>query len=196
MDIYKKFFQKYTFLIILFALIGGVIGLITTRLIPQTYDVSLALNVERVQNNTTDFYTYDGYYAIQSTELFSKNVASWFITPDFVEDVLKNSEKSNIDDISVKDFRRFFTPEQISSNIVEVRFGVEDIEDGNTLTEAINLSIEAYIQTREIQNYTIRVGDPVIRPKVYNPLFFSLGGLILGLTLAVVGATLKEYFWK
>lgn len=196
MNIYKKLFQKNYLFLSLLVVIGVSLGLAITKLAPTSYDVSLALNIERKTNDTGQFYTYDGYYAIQATELFGKSVASWFVTPDFVEDILKNADKSDISELSVKDFRRVFTPEQVSANIVEVRFGVKESELGNTLTESISTSIDSYMQTRGIKDYNIFVGTPVIRQVDYNPILFALGGGFLALALGISILIIKKYYWK
>lgn len=196
MNIYKKLFHKNYLFLSLLVVIGVSVGLAITKLAPTSYDVSLALNIERKSNDTGQFYTYDGYYAIQATELFGKSVASWFVTPDFVEDILKNADKSDIAELSVKDFRRVFTPEQISANIVEVRFGVKESKLGSTLTESISTSIDSYMQTRGIKDYNIFVGTPVIRQVDYNPILFALGGGFLALALGISILIIKKYYWK
>lgn len=196
MNIYKKLFHKNYLFLSLLVVIGVSLGLAITKLAPTSYDVSLALNIERKTNDTGQFYAYDGYYAIQATELFGKSVASWFVTPDFVEDILKNADKSDIAELSIKDFRRVFTPEQVSANIVEVRFGVKESELGNTLTESISTSIDSYMQTRGIKDYNIFVGTPVIRQVDYNPILFALGGGFLALALGISILIIKKYYWK
>lgn len=196
MNIYKKLFHKNYLFLSLLVIIGISIGLAITKLAPTSYDVSLALNIERKTNNTGEFYTYDGYYAIQATELFGKSVASWFVTPDFVEDVLRNADKSDIAELSVKDFRRVFTPEQVSANVVEVRFGVDETELGNTLTESISSSIVSYMETRVIRDYNIFVGTPVIRKVDYNPILFALGGGFLALALGIIIAAMRQHYWE
>jgi hypothetical protein len=195
MNIYKTFFKKNALLLGIITIVGISVGLAITRLLPVSYDVSLALNIERKTNDTGEFYTYDGFYAIQATELFSKSVASWFVTPDFVEDVLRNADKSDIDKLSVKDFRRIFTPEQVSANVVEVRFGVDEAEVGTTLTDSISSSIVSYMQTRDIKDYNIFVGTPVIRQVDYNPILFALGGAFLALAIGISIAAIRQHYW-
>jgi hypothetical protein len=196
MNIYKTFFKKNALFLGIITVIGISAGLAITRLLPVSYDVSLALNIERKTNDTGEFYTYDGFYAIQATELFSKSVASWFVTPDFVEDVLRNADKSDIDKLSVKDFRRIFTPEQVSANVVEVRFGVDEAEVGTTLTDSISSSIVSYMQTRDIKDYNIFVGTPVIRQVDYNPILFALGGAFLALAIGISVAAIRQHYWE
>jgi hypothetical protein len=196
MNIYKNFFKKNALFLSIITVIGISLGLALTRLFPISYDVSLALNIERKAENTNEFYTYDGFYAIQATELFGKSVASWFVTPDFVEDVLRNADKSDIDKLSVKDFRRIFTPEQVSANVVEVRFGVDKTEIGTTLTDSISSSIVSYMQTRDIKNYNIFVGTPVVRQVEYNPILFALGGAFLALAIGISVAAIRQHYWE
>lgn len=196
MNIYRKFFKQNLFFLSIVIVVGVSIGLAITKLIPVSYDVSLALNIERKTSDTGQFYTYDGYYAIQATELFGKSVASWFVTPDFVEDVLRNADKSDISKLSVKDFRRVFTPEQVSASVVEVRFGVDESELGNKLTDSISSSIISYMDTRGITDYNVFVGTPVIRQVDYNPILFALGGGFLALALGISLAAIKQHYWK
>jgi hypothetical protein len=196
MNIYKTFFKKNALFLGIITVVGISVGLAITRILPVSYDVSLALNIERKTNDTGEFYTYDGFYAIQATELFSKSVASWFVTPDFVEDVLRNADKSDIDKLSVKDFRRIFTPEQVSANVVEVRFGVDEAEVGTTLTDSISSSIVSYMQTRDIKDYNIFVGTPVIRQVDYNPILFALGGAFLALAIGISVAAIRQHYWE
>lgn len=196
MNIYRNFFKKNMLFLGIIVIVGISVGLVITKLIPVSYDVSLALNVERKTNDTGEFYTYDGYYAIQSTELFSKIVSSWFVTPDFVEDVLRNVDKSDIDKLSVKDFRTIFTPEQVSASVVEVRFGVDEFELGGVLTESISSSIASYMQTRDIKDYNIFVGTPVIRQVDYNPILFALGGGFLALALGIIISAIRQHYWE
>ena len=196
MNIYRTFFKKNALFLGIMTIVGISAGLAITRVLPTSYDVSLALNIERKTNDTGEFYTYDGFYAIQATELFSKSVASWFVTPDFVEDVLRNSDKLDIDKLSVKDFRRIFTPEQVSANVVEVRFGVDEAEVGTTLTDSISSSIVSYMQTRDIKDYNIFVGNPVIRKVDYNPILFALGGAFLALAIGISIAAIRQHYWE
>jgi hypothetical protein len=196
MNIYRTFFKKNALFLGIITVVGISVGLAITRILPVSYDVSLALNIERKTNDTGEFYTYDGFYAIQATELFSKSVASWFVTPDFVEDVLRNADKSDIDKLSVKDFRRIFTPEQVSANVVEVRFGVDEAEVGTTLTDSISSSIVSYMQTRDIKDYNIFVGTPVIRQVDYNPILFALGGAFLALAIGISVAAIRQHYWE
>lgn len=196
MNIYRKFFKQNLFFLAIVVVVGVSVGLAITKLMPVSYDVSLALNIERKTNDTGQFYTYDGYYAIQATELFGKSVASWFVTPDFVEDVLRNADKSDINKLSVKDFRRVFTPEQVSASVVEVRFGVDKVELGNTLTESISSSIISYMENRGIKDYNVFVGTPVVRKVDYNPVLFALGGGFLALAFGISVAAIKQRYWK
>ena len=196
MNIYKTFFKKNALFLGIVVVIGASIGLGITKLAPVSYDVSLALNIERKTNDTGDFYTYDGYYAIQATELFAKSVASWFVTPDFVEETLKNADKSDLDKLSVKDFRRVFTPEQVSANVVEVRFGVSEMELAKTLTDSISSNIVSYMESRGIKDYNIFVGNPVIRQVDYNPILFSLGGAFLALAVGITIAAIRQHYWE
>jgi hypothetical protein len=80
--------------------------------------------------------------------------------------------------------------------LVEVRFGVDSVDLGNTLTDSISSSIVSYMQSSDIKDYNIFVGTPVIRQLNYNPILFSLGGAFLAIAIGISIAAIRQHYWK
>ena len=74
-------FIKYRWLIVIIAITGLASALVFSILRPAYYDTSLAFSINRINLQTTENYQYDGYYAIQASDLFSQTVMSWMMTP-------------------------------------------------------------------------------------------------------------------
>ncbi|MGA2666995.1 MAG: Wzz/FepE/Etk N-terminal domain-containing protein [Patescibacteria group bacterium] len=57
---------------------------------PKTYLASTTLTVDKestIKQSQVDFYLYDNYYNVQSAQLFSQIVDSWFNSPSVINDI-------------------------------------------------------------------------------------------------------------
>lgn len=193
MDIYKTFIKTYGVYVLVVSVVAGTLGFVSTRFMPESYDVSLSLAINRQDEQSDQYYSYDGFYAIQAEEQFSKTVSTWFVTPDFVKAVLDNAGEENLDSLSVKDFRNAFAAEQVSATTVEVSFGVEESAQGQDMTQAIEQAVETRLASQERNEYQIFVGEPVIRETEYPALFWGIGGFVFGFVVSVGGFAIREY---
>ena len=193
MDIYKVFIKTYGIYIVVISIVAGTFGFVSTRFMPTSYDVALSLAINREDDQSDQYYSYDGFYAIQAEDQFSKSVTTWFDSPDFVRGILDIAGEKNVDTLSVKDFRKAFTSEQISATGVEVSFGVKEESQGVSLTQAINQAVNERLDGQERNEYQIFIGEPVIRATEYNPVFWGVGGFLFGLVVSVAGFSIREY---
>ncbi len=173
-------------------ILGGLIGGILPRLLPASYEVSLTLDIQQQRDISDEYYSYDGFYAIQAEELMSDNVARWFISPGFVQQVIQISEPELLGELSLRDFRNLFQAEQLSAALVEVQFGVEDPELGQKRAKAIDQALQERIIEQDLQGYIIQSSEAVIRPRSYVLPFWIVGGAVLGGGLALSLILLKE----
>lgn len=193
MSIYRSFIKTYGIAIIMISLIGTISGVLAIRLLPTTYDVLLSLSINRQDEISDQFYSYDGYYAIQAEEEFSKTVSMWFISPDFVEQIFGLVSSEEASELGVKDFRRIFSAEQVSANQVEVVWNVTTPDRGKAMTRAIDQVIKDRIQAQKLEEYEIYLSEPVIKETQHTRVFWALGGFILSGGFSVAGFALKEY---
>lgn len=76
----QSFFRARYFIIALVVVSAAVAWYVSATATPQ-YAASLSLTVNRVNKKATADYEYDGYYAIQASDLVAQTVLSWFLTP-------------------------------------------------------------------------------------------------------------------
>ena len=185
--------MKYLFTL-KFWLVSLVVVLVTTigaivlpGYLPDSYDVSLTLDVNRVEESSDEYFTYEGFYAIQTSELFAEVVSNWFTSPNFVVDVLERAEIDTSEG-NVKDFRGYFASEQLASNLVEVRWGVDSPEDGDSITESIRVEIDERLsENSEYEQFEVLANNPVIRLVRPNLVFFGMGGFLVGIFVMMLG---------
>lgn len=71
---------------VVFVLVVTLATLVVSIRKEPRYLTSLSIAVNRINRQITTDYQYDGYYALQASDLFSQTLLSWFLTPSVLLD--------------------------------------------------------------------------------------------------------------
>jgi capsular polysaccharide biosynthesis protein len=74
---YIKIIRKEFKLILIAAIITGSSALLFSTIQPVKYETSLSLFVNKDKTQETDDFKYDGYYALQASEIISDSIEQW-----------------------------------------------------------------------------------------------------------------------
>lgn len=77
--------------ILLLSLLAAAVTYAVVNRMGAAYKVHLSLLVSLAQRETADEYTFDGLYALQSTELFTATLAEWTATPAVIVDAYREA---------------------------------------------------------------------------------------------------------
>jgi len=193
---YRKFIKKYLAYIIIISSVVGIILYILPNYIPKAYQVNIELELDIPTQTSDAYYSYDGFYTVQSEEYFSRIIENWFISADFVSSILNEVDVLDQKNMSLQSLRSFFVAEQISANNITVTFSVKDEDLVSSISDSFKNNISKKINSVNKDNYIIKISDPVVRLKEYNPIFFSLGGFVISLVFLTGFFSIKEYFRK
>lgn len=193
---YRKFIKKYLAYIIIISSVVGIIFYILPNYIPKAYQVNIELELDIPTQTSDAYYSYDGFYTVQSEEYFSRIIENWFISADFVSSILNEVDGLDQKNMSLQSLRSFFVAEQISANNITVTFSVKDEDLVSSISDSFKNNISKKINSVNKDNYIIKISDPVVRLKEYNPIFFSLGGFVISLVFLTGFFSIKEYFRK
>jgi hypothetical protein len=191
---YIKFIGQYK-LVLLVAIIGGAMaGFILAKNMPRKYDVSMSLKISKIdRNNTSQYYAYDGYYTIQSTDLFGDTVAKWFANPDFVLGIVENTGQGSVDKLTIKDLRGIFVAEKVSADTVEVVWSVtKDDEQVSKTFDSIKTQVSKNLEKVENKDFEVVVNSPVVKQHIYSGLFFGVAGGFMGALLGIIFGIAKN----
>lgn len=146
-------FRAFLAIFIVVVTVGAASLSMTRR---PTYVASLSIAVNRIHRQETTAYQYDGYYAIQASDLFSQTMLSWFLTPSVLLEVYERAGvEPSITSLSqlVGRFRaRKFSPQ----NLV-VQFAEPDKANAEKISAAIaDVMKERTTVTNQDDN-----GDPI-----------------------------------
>lgn len=195
---FLKIINQNKIKIIAIALVVGILSVLIAQFLPAKYDASVALNVIRVNREETGDYQYDGFYAIQASNLFAETIVSWLETPAVVKEIFEQSGKKDAI-ASLSDFAGAFKAKKLSSQNITVKFSSKTEEEAKTLASSLISVVEKKSQTsletsKKEAVFEIKSADPVIVKRAYDAAITFFAGLITGLVLGILWAMGRNYF--
>ncbi len=176
-----------------------VVSLIFSLILPKYYDSSISFAINRINRQTTTEYQFDGYYAIQASDLFSQTVMSWFMTPSVLLEIY---EKAGIDPmiVSLEDFGGRFKTKKYSPQNIVVRYKERDVQTAKKIGQAIieTVQAKASVSNQSSDNqalFEVIGSKPVIVEKKPNLWLNVIIGFLSGVILGIIIAYLVD-FWK
>jgi capsular polysaccharide biosynthesis protein len=176
-----------------------VASLVFTLTTPKYYDTSISFSINRINRQTTTEYQYDGYYAIQASDLFSQTVMSWFLTPSVLLEIY---QKADIDPmiVSLEDLSARFKTKKYSPQNIVVRFKERDTQTAERISQAIIDIVQSKAslsnQTSDSQALFEVIGSkPVIVEKKPNIWLNMIIGFLAGIIFSIIIAYLVD-FWR
>ena len=174
-----RFFRRYGFAVLFFALSLGVVsGLISLKL-PSSFEASQSLFAGRQPPPpSSNFYSYDGYYSQQAAERFTDTVlgllknkdvlskaaaeSGWVATP---EDIVKLNSRLKVKRIA---------PQLITISFTDIRKERAVSLVGSLTRAVINLSTSLNVQGDKLLVLNTLETNPFVEEKRFSPLIVSL----------------------
>jgi capsular polysaccharide biosynthesis protein len=134
---------------------------------PESYQVSLLLNITRNGIQTTDNYRYDNFYRLQADERFADTVVKWIKNPRIVTNVYNETGMIS-GGIDLDALSGFFNARRLSSQAIEVSFIAQSAVEAQNLSEnlvkTLNSESKSLNQFQKEDSWFKIIGDePVIK---------------------------------
>lgn len=195
-DYVKVYWHQRWFIVILtLVTVAVTYGVVATR--PERVAVTSSFAVNRVTRESTPDYQYDGYYALQATELFSQTVVSWFNTAPVLQEMYRVAELDPEISSASQLPGRFAVKRYSPQNIV-IRF----TESTTNRAKLVAAAMREVMETRASQLnlgsdgqplFEIVGTEPVLTPSQPNPWLWSGVALVLGLLLSMFVVLTRHY---
>ncbi len=191
----------WRWLVLIVVVVPTIAAIIFAQTRPTKYTTSIAFTVNRVNNqvNTKD-YQYDGYYALQASDLFSDTVVSWFLTPSVIVDIYNTANvPADVTDLTALTSR--FNIKKYSSQNIVVKYSVGNKDDAMKLATAIIQTVGTKAaqlnQTADAKAiYAVNGSTPVtVKDSKQLPIVGAVG-FIIGAFLATLLIGLLEALRK
>ncbi len=121
----------------MFVVLVTLIALVASITAKPKYVASLSIVVNRVNQQITQDYQYDGYYALQASDLFSQTLLSWFLTPSVLVEFYQRAGLDAPLTSTTALTSRFRARKFAAQNIV-VQFTEKSRADAEKLAQAIS----------------------------------------------------------
>lgn len=181
---------RYRWLILVVIFIPTILAVSFAATRPESFSTSLAFTVNRINKQDVKEYQYDGYYALQASDLFTETVVSWFLTPSVIVEMYDAAGvPANVQDLSSLTAR--FKIKKYSSQNLGVTFTSFSRADAEKLAAAVVKTVE--VKASQLNQSADRkalfevVGSkPVTVERSRQALLVGVVGFILGAFLAVL----------
>lgn len=190
--------KKHFWVIIFITLLVGASTFVWAKMTPKVYRTSISFAVNRINKQDTAEYQFDGYYAIQASDLFSQTVVSWFYTPSFILEVYDTAGITPKIESLEKFTAQFKTKKYSAQNIV-VTYPERDRDTAQKIADGIVVNLDQ--RTRDLNQssdqkalFEVVGSKPVIVEQPSDTVTKTLLGLLVGLVAALGIVYLVRYF--
>jgi capsular polysaccharide biosynthesis protein len=195
---YLKILTQHKKIIIVLTLLIALAAFLYAYLQPVVYDTSISFTINRTAKQKTADYQYDGYYAIQASNLFAQTIMSWLMTPAFVLEVYQEAGVAPAVQ-SLDKLGSHFSSQRLSPQNVAVRFKEKDEATakkiGRALIDKVEKKSSEINKTSEGDSLFNVVGyEPVIAPYKLSVKLATLIGFIVGFLFSCFLVYVVEYF--
>ena len=195
---YLKIIRKKSKLIFAISIATAISAFIFSAVQPIQYETSLSLSITKDKTQMTGDFKYDGYYALQSSEIIATSIEQWLKSPEVVNAIYQKSE-INPDFKNIKNYTKKFTAKKMSPQYVEVKFKSNTKEEAEKISaatvEIINAKTEKIKKDSEQEiSFSVSSENPIIVENRPNTILNLIIGLISGLAISVFIVFGKRYF--
>jgi len=187
-------------LIVSTAVVAAVLAVLVAQVLPMKYDASLSLNIVRVHREETPDYQYDGFYAIQASDLFAETLMSWFQTPSIEREIFQQGGLP--DTVSgLSTYAGRFRAKKLSSQNIGIRFASKTEKEAKQLSTALVsvVSKHAGESLQTVKNepvFEIKPTDTVIMKRQYDVVLTLIAGFLTGLLVGIFWVLGRHYYRK
>ncbi|MEA2097549.1 MAG: Wzz/FepE/Etk N-terminal domain-containing protein [Patescibacteria group bacterium] len=165
---------------------------------PVVYETSISLAINKNNTQNTDDFKYDGYYALQASEMLANTIVEWIKSPTVVNTIYQKAEV-NQDFRNIKSYTKKFTARKMSSQHVEVKFKTDTKENAEKISSAIVEIINNKTKTIEENSekeiaFSVSGENPVIIKNESDTFLNLIIGFISGIVLCIFIVFGKRYF--
>jgi len=199
---YLKIFKKHLVLILVITFLLTAAAFVFTLTQPIRYQANGSLTiVPKSIAELKNIYQYDGYYALQASNLFGVTISSWLANPDIVTEIYKKAGYSS-EGMSPQSLSKLIkTNQTLNSSMVTFQLVDENKEKADKLAKAtievVREKTNKFNQTAGTRvNFEIVSNPPLINKVEPKKELNTAIGFLAGLILGIFGAFVIEYFKK
>ncbi len=147
---YLSRFRQYLGLILVVSILGGLLAYAIASRTGRQYQVHFSYVVSLREREDSNEFRFDGFYALQATDLFSQTVAEWISTPEIVVAAYKEAglPLPGTDPHAVS---RIIEAKKTAPQLVEITVKEKTADRAHKLTEGLKVVMNKNIEMYDTQ---------------------------------------------
>lgn len=135
-------------ILLLISALAGIGAFFITKSLPPTYEVHFSYTISLSQREAEGEFRFDGFYALQATELFARTVAGWSRSPELI---MRAHELAGLASppVSLREVRKLVRAEQVAPQLVEVSVQHTKKEDAEKLARGLVAAVQQNVEIYE-----------------------------------------------
>lgn len=171
---------------LLLSLLAAAVAYVVTDAMGTTYEVHFSYVVSLSEREPSREFRFDGYYALQATDLFTSTVAEWTQTPEIVVRAMAAAGIAP-QGYSSRSLKSLVTAEKAAPQLVHVVVRANDEQSAKKMAQALVNAV-----MKQVEDYHEK-GIPALRFRVVSSEPWV--GVSEPATAVIVGATFVFAFF-
>lgn len=195
---YLSYLLKHKIFIIVFTLLVLSASLLFNHFNGPSYKTIVSFDIRTANQPVTTDYQYEGYYALQASELFGQTILSWFLSPAFEQEVFQTAgvEKPKS---ALNWLKNYFQGKQLSAQLVTVKFSTRTKESAQKLAGQLIALTEAKAAQANLTSegktlFSVKASQPVISNAKLTAWLVGFIALVVGLFISWAIVTIAYYY--
>ncbi|RJR26944.1 hypothetical protein C4561_04165 [candidate division WWE3 bacterium] len=197
-DLIKKL-KKEIRSLVMFVLVGTGLGLVLYN-IPAKYISTGSFYIQRTTENSSNYFTYEGYYGQQTALSYTNTVAALLESVDLRTLALAKLNVP-VNEVTLRKYQRFISVNKDGPQLISLTVKGNTHEESKGLWESLSSSlIDTTVDINKSGDANLSISkitdEPVVK-KEYKSIWINLSaGFGLGLIAGILFISFKEYFKK
>lgn len=194
-DHYMAALRKSWLVIVLIALIAAFLAGAAATHTGTAYSLHYSYSVSLAERETPPEYTFDGFYALQATDLFSATLARWITAPEIVAAAYEQAGLPQVADARV--LSRQVRAEKTAPQLVQVTITGKNPNEIRKLAQGMRAVITDNVEQYHDEGipalrFAVVVTDEWVGERPVATTLVSIATFIAALLLAVNAVLLRE----
>lgn len=191
---YLQILSKRIWLFIITIIIVMCSTYLFTIFSPENFNGSLSvytlITQQKIPQDQSDFYKYDNYYALQSSEIFANTVITWLKDPANVSTIYTQADEL-LPEVGLKKYSKLITAKKNEPTAVQISIQSNNQESVSKLIDSTKQFIVDKTQEWKnkglLENTNLDISNPIIikeKPSITLNMGIALiVSIVLGLAL-------------
>ena len=186
-------------MILVISFLAAILAYVIVQNIKPVHEVHFSYLVSLSERESLQAFRFDGFYALQATDLFAATLAKWVQTPEVIVAAYAKAELEVMTD-DPRQLTKQVRSEKTAPQLVEISVLGESKEEAQRLAEGLRLVMEENVRAYHEQgvpaaSFSVMATDPWTGTRKFSPSIITLATFLftffIGLNIVLLLESLR-----